>query len=168
MHSNETHSHRKKIAKRTMFSGVSLPVRNIKEHPSRFLNRELSWLEFNKRVLQEAQNAKHPLLERLRFLSITYSNMDEFYMVRVAGLKTQLHEKIILRSIDGRSAQEQLDAIQNEADNLRNEAHKALEVLLADLKKEHIEILSPQALSPSEKNGLRQNMKMIFFLCLLP
>ncbi len=101
--------------------------------PGRFFNRELSWLDFNTRVLEEAANPQHPLLERLRFVAISGSNLDEFYSVRVAGLVGQEREGITTPSPDGLSATQQLAAIHQRALTLtegQQEAWRTLRHLL--------------------------------------
>src|SRR5271165_7557255 len=97
--------------KRVALDPDSAPERSRLHSPDRFINRELSWLDFNHRVLEEAENSHHPLLERLRFLSISASNLDEFYMVRAAGLYGQVAAGVVQPSQDGLTPAQQLAQI---------------------------------------------------------
>ncbi|MFC0246489.1 RNA degradosome polyphosphate kinase [Falsochrobactrum ovis] len=138
------------------------------ESPERFVNREFSWLQFNHRVLKEADNIRQPLLERLRFLSISATNLDEFFMVRIAGLAAQVRAGVAMRSADGRTPEEQLNFVLEEVSKLQEEQQACLRKLRNELAKENIEIVRPSALSPAEKNWLEDHFLETIFPVLTP
>ncbi len=125
------------------------------DSPRRFINRELSWLAFNTRVLEEASKAsRHPLLERVRFLSISAANLDEFYMVRVAGLVDMLPNRSTLLSDDGLTPAEQLAAIRERASILMADQQRVWASLQEELREAGIAVLSAGELSESERAWL--------------
>ena len=117
------------------------------DSPDRFINRELSWLDFNKRVVEEAENPRHPLLERLRFVSISASNLDEFFSVRVAGLMGQAKAGVTAVSPDGLTPAQQLSEIQVRAQTLMAEQQRAWTELRALLQDAGIEVCDAPSLS---------------------
>ncbi len=145
-----------------------IDVEALMASPERFINREFSWLQFNRRVLEETLNTAHPLLERVRFLSISAANLDEFFMVRVAGLEGQVRQGIAIRSPDGKTSAEQLDDILKEIDNLQMEQQASLAVLQQYLAKEDILIVRPTALSSDDKVWLQQEFTQSIFPVLTP
>jgi polyphosphate kinase len=130
------------------------PTPNLIASPNRFFNRELSWLEFNMRVLEEARNPAHPLLERLRFLSISGDNLDEFFMVRVAGLVGQLREQVAEISQDGLTPAEQLEKIRKRAQELMVEQDRRWLQLKDELKANGITIIETSELNKLERDWL--------------
>ena len=138
------------------------------DSPERFINREVSWLSFNTRVMEEAQNTNHPLLERLRFLSISASNLDEFYMVRVAGLKGQLEAGINTLSQDGRTPTEQLTEINVRARKLLKQQTDCWTELRALLAEEKILVVGPAQLTETDKRALERHFMDHVFPVLTP
>jgi polyphosphate kinase len=124
---------------------------------SRFLNRELSWLEFNQRVLEEARNPATPLLERLKFFCITSSNLDEFFEVRVAGLKQQIESGVVHRNLDGLTPAETLRAVQERIRRMVQDQYVCWREQLAPALERHgIRFLSPSRLSQTDLRWLEQ------------
>ena len=132
--------------------------------PSRFFNRELSWLKFNWRVLEEAENPRTPLLERVRFLSISATNLDEFYTVRVAGLRELAHAGNTMPGADGRSPAEQLVLIDEDARALMHQQQEVWKTLKAEMGEAGIAICHAEALSDED----RAHVEKVFLAQVFP
>jgi polyphosphate kinase len=147
--------------------GMDAPAIDAVSH-ERFFNRELSWLAFNTRVLEEADNPNHPLLERLRFLSISANNLDEFYMVRVAGLRGQVTNGVIANSQDGLTPAQQLAAINREAGILIENEQTCWWRLKSLLRDAGISIVDVSELTRADKKWLDQRFTEHVFPILTP
>jgi polyphosphate kinase len=141
---------------------------DVPHGPARYYNRELSWLQFNTRVLDEARNRRHPILERLRFLSISASNLDEFYMVRVAGLHGQVKAKVANLSNDGLTPAQQLDAINKFVAGLSAEQQASWNDISRDMAEAGIVIVSPDQLTWDEQAWLETYFMTHLFPLLTP
>jgi polyphosphate kinase len=136
--------------------------------PQRFVNRELSWLAFNRRVIEEAQNRRHPLFERVRFLSISASNLDEFYMVRVAGLMGMVREGLTTPSADGLSPAEQLSKVDDAARILIADQQGIWAGLDGELRREGVHVITAEQVEPRDRVFLDAQFRDQIFPVLTP
>ncbi|HRX75127.1 MAG TPA: polyphosphate kinase 1, partial [Hyphomonas sp.] len=151
-----------------MAEGAAKTAKQLMVSPERFLNRELSWLEFNRRVLEEAANLNHPLLERLRFLSISASNLDEFEMVRYAGLREQVRAGITKPSQDGLSPAAQVSQIEAASLKLIADQQARWRQLKEELETENIRVLSAADLGKKDLADLDEFFRSHIFPVLTP
>ena len=138
------------------------------ESSDRFINRELSWLSFNERVLEAAENKKHPLLERLRFLSISANNLNEFFMVRVAGLRGQVEAGVDIPSQEGLTPRQQLALVNARAMTLMHSQQKCWRRIVRLLRDENIHVLEVNELRPADRRWLRSFFREKLFSILSP
>lgn len=159
---------REPLLKAKEAGGAPEAALQIAGSPERFFNRELSWLKFNSRVLEEAENRRHPLLERLRFLSISASNLDEFYSVRVAGLRQQARNAITRPSQDGLTPLQQLERIAVEAGQLMAEQQRIWTDIRTEMKRAGLAVVDEDDLSEADAEWLRARFLERVFPVLTP
>ena len=135
---------------------------------TKYINRELSWLEFNKRVLEEAENSKIPLGERLNFLSISGSNLDEFFMVRVAGLKGQVDSEVFIETIDGLMPEQVLYEVIKKSKFIKKKQNECWKIILKELSKKGIKVCETKQLNVTEKRWLKTYFVKEIFPLLTP
>ena len=143
-------------------------VETVPQGPDRFYNRELSWLQFNRRVLEEAGNRNHPLLERLRFLSISASNLDEFYMVRAAGVYGQVKAGVTTLSQDGQTPSQQLAAINKFVAVLVKDKQAAWREIKSEMSAAGVHVVQPEQVSAAERVTLAKFFMAQVFPILTP
>jgi len=149
-------------------TAAAAPANEPKAAEPRFFNRELSWLAFNRRVLEEACNPRHPVLERIRFLSISANNLDEFFMVRVAGLRAHQMIGVEELSIDGLTVAQQLSTIIGEADRLVTSQHEVWATLQGELDAAGMHVVGDEPLEPEAEAWLDQHFREQIFPILTP
>lgn len=133
-----------------------------------YLNRELSWLQFNKRVLQEAVDDSNPLLEKLKFLAITSSNLDEFFMIRVAGLKHQTENNVTRRDIASMTPAEQIESISETCQQLVARQYVYLKDILSMLQKEGLSFVKPEEMTGEQMKWLESYFEREIFPVVTP
>jgi polyphosphate kinase len=151
--------------KQAVVSSIMQPDLN---DPAFYLNRELTWLSFNQRVLREAEDSRNPLLERLKFLAIVNSNLDEFFMKRIGGLKQQLGAGVARLTVDGRTPKQQIDECYEQVRAQEMRQHDTLHTILAELRQHDIKLLSYGELSQEDATHLRDYYHDNIFPLLTP